>query len=200
MSNLQFNTKTAKEAIVVRRNYLQAGIHHNCNLVEYAIKATPNGNQFVSFTFEQDETKEVAELKIWYPQPERAIARDEETQEQAAQREVNRAIGALIHVVEVVTGAEMPTITATTFEGFATSTLAVLNKGKKNKVKVKQIYDKNGLYATFPNNTPYLELQSTEPTRLKFTKFEIENRLKKAVAPEATVDTSNATKTDDLPF
>ncbi len=196
--SLQFNSKVAKESQPVRRNYLQAGIHEHCNLVEFGLKTTPNGTKYVSFLFEQEGSSEIAEHKVWYPRPETAQPREEETVEQAQQREVNNALSQVIHIVENVTMEEMPVITATTFEGWAEQAIARLTNKKKHQVKLKLIYDKNGQFATTPNRVPFVEAQEVNPTRLKFSKFEIENRLKKAEAPEATVSTSN--DVDKLPF
>jgi hypothetical protein len=198
MSNFNFSAKSAKESQPVRRSYLDAGIHQNCSLVEYGIKATANGTPYVGFVFEQDDTKATADLKVWYPKPESVQPREEETLEQAQQREINKSLSQLLHVAETVTGKEITDINATSFEDFANKVIARIKGSKLGKVKVKLTYDKNGQYAVFPNGLPFLEMQEIEPTRLKFTKFELENRMKKAEAPQQTI--SAPKEEDKLPF
>ena len=197
----------AKEAQPSRNSKFGAGIQENAELTEVTLGETQSGKKFLDFIFTRKETQEFHNKRVWYPGDTPRV-RDGETEAQAAQREVNEALEHIISIVETYLPSDKAAIMANNFEDFCKKAQKKLKghfEGKK--VRVKILYDQNGVYTQFAKFPPYVELQlEGQRSRLKISRWEQENRMTPADGPSTDLPFTNSNDlgpvadADDLPF
>lgn len=209
--NQQFSTKQAKENLQAnsKRTRLSPGIHTGVYLENVEITETVNGKPYMEFMFVKKETNEVAPKRVWFPS-DKPYIKDGEDENQAKQREVNEALGHIVTILECFVPSDEAEITAGSFKEFCEVAAGKI-KGSSfedTPVRLKLLYDAAGVFTEFPRFPNYIErdVPGTE-IKLKFSKWELANRMTPSEESEAPKDNSSSIlngktedKTDDLPF
>ena len=186
MSN-PFNTKQIKEVSKTNnRSKLGFGIHDDCVMSAVEVGVTSSGSQYIDLIFERPATNEWNNKRIWYPSDD-AKPRDGETQEEANNRDITQRLEHIVAVMDVYLTDKESEVQATTFDEFCQKAVRALgNKFVGVPVRLKLTYDKDGIYSEFPRFPGYVERQiEGSPTRLKFSKWELENRCTPSDGPDS---------------
>ena len=133
---------------------------------------------------------------------------DGETQEQAAQREVNGKLQHIQHALETFLPSNQTVITASSYKEFTETAIRRLLPAVKDvPLRIKLLVDSKGQYVQFPRFTPYVEKQvEGQKSRLFITEWEQANRMTKAEPSSETGSSiiggsnSSSESNDDLPF
>lgn len=182
--------------------YFKVGIYTKVQLDEVKYETTDKG-AYVDFVYKtlpdtklsiyNPETGEYEEgsidanikdrKRVFVPKPGQAFPFDGETKEEAAKREERDFIVTLsTHLSAVLTTEEALNFSADNIQDLINKTTNILNQRKdKAFYNVKVRYNKDLMYSEFPGRgkqwfEPYKE---GEPTKLKFSPWEIKNRVNK---------------------
>lgn len=102
-----------------------------------------------------------------------------ESLEDAKSRDVNERLAHIVKFMDIFLGKEVvDSFAAPNFKSFAEKAAAMLNDSiGNNTVNIKLIYDKDGVFSTFPTFPNYIEkhVPGQEPT-IKFSNWELEHR------------------------
>lgn len=150
MINFNVNSSIESEG-VVSAQYLEAGIHENVELknVEYA--KTPQGNEYIAFTFENESGKLVH--TEWSP-------KSKDDDQEKLQERVTNQIKRIKQIVTKFVPEDKYVINANNFKEFADYTVKVLNIANKGqKVRLKALYSSNG-FVTLPNYSKFQFIES----------------------------------------
>lgn len=193
-------------------NYIDVGIHENIKLTEIRFDISKNDNQFISFTFENENGNQLVHTEY---EP-RLNDNSEDARKQYDKKRLNQ-MKRIKHIATKIVSENEFKFTATDFKDFCTKTLAILTPDKyEDKLfRIKATYSWNN-YVTLPNYTPFIEdmaLVPKEKSRLsilsldKITKDrpDVETPQYISSDPFATTEdsdipTSDTDEKDDLPF
>ena len=153
------------------------GIHTNCEVTSVEV-----GENFVDINFKDSENR-THNKRLWdangnYPRKDKD-GNFTETKQQAIEREETQNLAHIVKLLHIYLGDEgISKFPALEYEEFIEKAIKVLTpKLASKKVNLKLIYDSEGMYSVFGNFPDYIEecVEGEEP-RIKFTKWELENR------------------------
>jgi len=197
---MNFDSKTVKDSVKINRTAkLPVGIHSDINLDKVEVSKTANGYEYIEFLFKQKESGEEARQRIFFPNGD-ARQFDDETPQEANQRDVNQRLAHVIVITETLNANKDCNIEAKTFAEFCNKAAEVAMKGKDTTVRLKLVPNSKG-YTDFPKYPNYIENQDlTKETRLRFSEKELQ-RISDLAAPKSDnplIDTAKPAA--DLPF
>lgn len=188
-------------------NYVDVGIHDNAELTEIKADTSPNGNNFIAFTFTTPDGKVLTKTE-WQPTGEEYDALLKK-----AQNQVKRIKHIMTkYIPESETKVEYDTDNWMKYASTVKAKLDPYIKGVK--VRIKGVYDNNN-YVTLPNYVPFIERMDVEQTTLEMRSIdkvtrdvadrevpvtnplEIEDSDAVSPFPEQSKDTGDI---NDLPF
>lgn len=167
---------------------------------EYGVSEN-SGNEYMDFTFKTSEN-ETHRHRVWAPKPDSAYVRDGETQEEAGKREINERLAQIVQIATPHLGGKPLNLVTNSFADFCTKVSQKIksNVGKVN-LTLKLILDSKKEYVQVPRYGVFIErYEEGSKSRLKFSKWERENALKRPQAPENVLDNSSEVEGDDFPF
>lgn len=201
-----YSTKTATtNNTEFNSSYMPVGINDNITLKSVNVAKSPNGHDFLEFTFENAEGQSVT-MTEWKNEKNMWIKTDEELQ----QRD-NQQFGRILQIIDAVKGSHDE------FEGnsfpeminWAKNQLFPegVNEVKMNYVRLKVVYDKKGFTAVSRNGI-FIEPMSITESQIKLWKNDLLERPivadKEPAADPLSVTAAPVTETqtgaDDLPF
>ena len=197
--------KTAKETLKsnTKRTRLKPGIHTGVYLEEAKVTETANGKPFLEFMFVKKDSNEIAPKRVWFPS-EKPYLREGETEEQAAQREINEALGHIVTILECYVSSDESEIVASSFAEFCDIAVQriMASSFEELPVRLKLIYDSDGKFTAFPRFPNYIERDVVDkPVNLYFSKWELANRMTPAVEETMSAESnSSIVVSDELPF
>lgn len=185
-------------------NFADVGIHENVELTEVKAETSPNGNNFIAFTFTTTDGKLLTKTE-WEPS-----GNDESLLLKKAQNQAKRVKHIMSkYVAEGDTKIEYDTDNWMKYASTVKAKLTPFIKGVK--VRIKAIYDNNN-YVTLPNYIPFIErMDSGSKTTLEILSIDkltrdvadkeipVENSLENTGTPP-TPPTGGNDGDDDLPF
>jgi hypothetical protein len=180
-------------------NYMDPGIHENCEMLRIVVDTSPNGNHFIAFYFENEDGKSFSHTE-WEPK---------ETDPVKLENKTNNLAKRIKHIATKYVSKEViENITATDFESMCKEIVkAIGDKFKGVKVRLKVTYN-NKNFTSFPNYVPFMENMTIAKTKLNIRS--IDKMVKDAPDKEATPTTNpfeptvppvaTATANDGNPF
>lgn len=153
------------------------GIHTACE-----VTSIEKGENFVDINFKDSEGR-VHNKRLWdangnYPRRDKD-GNPTETKQEAIEREETQNLAHIVKLLHIFVGEEgIAKFPALEYDDFVEKAIKVLGpKFPTKKVNLKLIYDSEGIYSVFGNFPDYIEeyVEGQEP-RIKFTKWELENR------------------------
>lgn len=138
-------------------NYLDPGIHDNCEMVRLVVDTTTNGNNFMAFYFEDGEGKPFSHTE-WEPKETDPIKLESKT---------NNLLKRVKHIAtKFVSKDAFDAIVSTDFKSFCEGVQKVISEKYKGvKVRLKVTYN-NKNFTSFPNYVPFVETMDINPTKL----------------------------------
>jgi hypothetical protein len=180
-------------------NYVDVGIHNNCEMVKMVVDTSVNGNHFIAFYFENEDGKTFSHTE-WAPKSDDPIKLENKTR---------NLLKRVKHIATKYISTEVfDGIVSSDFNSFCSGVVkAIGEKYKGVKVRIKVTYN-NKNFTSFPNYTPFIEKMDVEKTKLTIGSID---KVVKDVADREPVVTGNPfepvveTSTtvvdkDDLPF
>ena len=175
------------------------GIHSNCKVTSIDF----NPAEYLDINFEDSEGR-FHNKRLWKPSgkfPAEVQLPDgtkrKETTAQALEREEALNLSHLIKLIHIFLGeAEIERFPALEYDAFIKRAINLLEPSLATKqVKLKLIYDTEGMYSTFGKFPDYIELhqEGKEPT-LEFSNYEKSNRC--TYKGKKTSDSAKAADTD----
>ena len=171
------------------------GISENAEMTTVGVDTASNGNSFLKFEFKGEDGSSISHFE-W------PIDSNAEGWEKRLESQMKR----VKHIMTKFLPEDKVLITANDFEGFAKQVITLLgNTYVGTKLRMKTVYSYNN-YVSIPKYVPFMELMTTESTRLKVTNFD---KMEKDEAdnPSAlnTTTSGNGVATepaesDELPF
>jgi hypothetical protein len=197
---MNFNSKTIREAIksTESRVKLLPGIHDNIYFEKFDLGKTQAGQDYVDVVYGQKDSSSYIYKRVWFPADEPRV-KEGETKEEARSREANDALSHIVLVTDLLLAGKDADIEAKTFDEFVKKAEDKTAKVRDNQpLRIKVIYDSDGVYSDLPRFANYLErqIEGVAP-KLRFTKWELENRMTPAKVVNAP---KTDTIVDDLPF
>jgi len=153
-------------------NFMDVGIHENVELVEVKVETSPNGNNFMAFTFRSGDGKELTKTE-WQP------INDKETLAKKAKNQATR----IKHIMTKYLPEEQTKIEYDTdnWSKYASTVKAKLDPVMKGvKVRIKAVYDNND-YVSLPNYLPFIERMDADEKKLSILSID---KLKKDDSPD----------------
>lgn len=204
-----YSTKTATtNNVEFNSSYMPVGINENVFLKSVTVEKSPQGKDFIRFTFE-NENKQTAEFTEWKNEKNMWIKTDEDLQNRD-----NQQFGRILQLVNCYYD-NTPEFEGSSFAemiNWVKNTLAqgVANDNKPLRVKV--IYDNKG-YTRVSSNGIYVESMTVakEQSQIKLFKRDLMERpitadvetndpLANVTISTPDTETDNKVFPDDLPF
>jgi hypothetical protein len=198
-----FNSKAAKAEQKQRRERMTVGIQENAYLekVELGVhEATSSKYMDIVYVRKDNDTESLK--RMWWPS-DSPYQREGETKDQAIQREINDKIRTMSSILECYMSLEEAEINASSFDDYVSKFKARLDSKKFNEipVRVKLIWDTAFEYPEISKYGNWVERQIQDvPTKLRYTKYEQENRLNPDKVEKPKSDSTILDDTKDLPF
>lgn len=203
-----YNTKTAIETSN-GTGYMPAGIHDNVSISNIRVDKSPNGNDFLEISFEDEQGRTVTETE-WQNKKGLWIKTDEDLQLRD-----NQQFGRILQVINSIIPKEKQIdAELNTFGEMISWVKDQLTPyiPEKKKLRIKTVYDNKG-YITTSHNGIFVEPMDTEKSKIeklprdRFERPVIADK-ETAVDPLTSVNgstlanpsDSSINKTDDLPF
>jgi len=185
-------------------NYVDVGIHADVELTEVKADTSPNGNNFIAFTFTTLDGKSLTKTE-WQPS-----GSDDSVLIKKAQNQAKRIKHIMSkYVSEADTKIEYDTDNWMKYASTVKAKLTPFIKGVK--VRIKAVYDNNN-FVTLPNYVPFIErMDDGGKTTLEILSIDkviretadreapVENPFE-AKDPTTDVGTASPSDTGDLPF
>jgi len=172
-----YNVNTSIDSEARATNFLDVGIHDDVYLTNLEYKTSPNGNDYMVFTFEKDG-KNVS-LTEWAPSDA-----DPEKLENKTFNQIKR----VKHIVTKFISDEQFVFEVKDFKSFCENTMRILGKNYVNKaVRIKVVYN-NSNYTSLPKYTPFIEKMEVPKEKSKLSVLSID----KMVRDKADVETPQA--------
>lgn len=151
-----FNTSTAFNIEKKDVKFLDAGIHENVSLEKVRHDKSPNGNEFIEFTFSKDGAS--------MTHTEYAPQKFPDQTEDDFNSKVNKQVARVLQIMEVFYDRSKLSFTADSFATFASWVVALMNSADKSKkVRLKVVYSQSG-YTTLPKYAVYTFIESMDVT------------------------------------
>lgn len=209
MSNfkLTFTSDAAKTDMKNARRVNKPGIHDGMKMTNIDISESKSGAKYTEFRFE-NEHGDYALQRVWNPNLDNLRVNEGETEQEAAQREVNGKLQHVQHVLDTYLPSNQSSIAAGSYTEFVDIAKRRLDPVIKDvTLRIKLLMDADGQYVQFPRFTPYIEKQvEGQNSRLFITDWEKTHRMTKAEVKSESSSaiiggpTSNDVNTDNLPF
>lgn len=149
-----FNTSSAFDIQKKDVKFLDAGIHENVSLGRVRYDRSPNGNEFIEFTFEKDGAT--------MTHTEYAPQKYNDQTEEEFKAKVNKQVARVLQIMEVFYDRNKLIFEGESFAGFAAWVVALGNSADKTKkVRLKVVYSNSG-YTTLPKYAVYTFIESME--------------------------------------
>ena len=141
-------------------NYIDVGIHENVELTEVRVDTSPNGNNFIAFTFTDEDGKVLTKTE-WQPTDSEEAVLMKKAQNQAKR---------VKHIMSKFVSKDDTTIEYDTdnWIKYASTIKAKLTPFIGGvKLRIKGTYDNNN-FVTLPNYIPFIErMDSTDKSTLE---------------------------------
>lgn len=171
-----FNTSSAFDIQKKDVKFLDAGIHENVSLERVRHDKSPNGNEFIEFTFSKDGAS--------MTHTEYAPQKYSDQTEEEFNSKVNKQVSRILQIMEVFYDRSKLSFQADTFSTFAGWVVALMNGADKSqKVRLKVVYSNTG-YTTLPKYAVYtfIESMSVSSEKSKIKKLGIDSFIRPAAA------------------
>lgn len=138
-------------------NYMDPGIHDNCEMTRIVVDTSPNGNHFIAFYFEGEDGKTFSHTE-WEPKETDPIKLESKT---------NNLLKRIKHIgTKYVSKEVFENIVSTDFKSFCEGVVKTIgDKYKGLKVRLKVTYN-NKNFTSFPNYVPFMETMLSGKTKL----------------------------------
>ena len=147
-----FNTSSAFDIQKKDVKFLDAGIHENVSLEKVRYDKSPNGNEFIEFTFSKDGAA--------MTHTEYAPQKYNDQTEEEFNSKVNKQVSRILQIMEVFYDRSKLSFQADSFATFASWVVALMsNIDKTQKVRIKVVYSNTG-YTTLPKYAVYTFIES----------------------------------------
>ena len=182
------------DTLKVNGSKMGVGIHEECSVTSITVE-----DRYFDINF-SNKAGEVHNKRLWapngnYPRTDK-VTNVTETKQQAIEREEASNLSHIVKLLHIFLGEEgVAKFPALEYDDFVEKAASVLNpKFASKKVNLKLIYDGDGSYSTFGNFPDYIEEWTGSPATLKYSKWELENRLQKkeVVAPVRATNLADA--------
>jgi len=144
-------------------NFIEPGIHDNITLKEVKVDTSPNGNNFIAFTYEAEDGKRLTKTE-WEPLGEG----DEKLSKAKNQAKRIKHIMTK-YMSEDATKVEVDLDNWTKYASTVKAKLDPVIGG--TKLRLKATYDSKG-YVSTPNYIPFIERMDTEATTLSISSID----------------------------
>lgn len=161
----------------VSNNKMPVGIHEKCTVTSLV-----KGDNYFDINF-SNTNGEVHNKRLWNPNGNypKMIEGNMETKQEALSREEAANLSHVVKIMHIFLGeegvAKFPTLDYSEFLDKAITTITP--KLNTKFVNLKLIYDNDGMYSVFGNFPDYIEEWTEEGPKLKYSKWELENRMTK---------------------
>jgi hypothetical protein len=184
-------------------NFADVGIHDNVELTEVKAETSPNGNNFLAFTFTTEDGKTLTKTE-WQPTDTESDVLIRKAQNQA--KRIKHIMSKFVS--EADTKIEYDTDNWMKYASTVKAKLTPFIKGVK--VRIKAIYDNNN-YVTLPNYIPFIERMDVSKSTLEILSIDkvkreeadreapVENPFE-ADTPQASDTVAQPPADNDLPF
>lgn len=198
-----YSTKTAKSNNGFESSYMEVGINNNVELQNVEVLTSPQGKDFIKFTFEKDG--KTVNFTEWKNEKNMWIKTDEDLQNRD-----DLQFGRILQLINCFF-EETPDFEGNSFKEMINWVKLQLEQGMKNnkKLRLKVVYDKNG-YTTVSKYGTYVESMDIkeEDSQIKLFKNDLLERPivadKEPAADPFTQKSISVTENnigaDDLPF
>ena len=181
------------------RNFMDVGIHENCELTRVEYNKTEKGNEFLAFYFVNPEGEELSHTE-WKPRSESADRVENQIQR------IKQLICGYRGDKTIYISRDSFVFKADDFEEFAKTTINLLGDSYKGKkVRVKVVYSDTG-YTSLPQYWKFRFIESMdvlkENSKIKMMSIDKVTREPKPDVVETTLNPIEvkAKVNDDLPF
>jgi hypothetical protein len=219
MSNTTYKLDNSLKVTHKNNSFIDAGIHENISLVDVKADASPKGNKFLAFTFENAAGEKLTHTE-WEPTKGKVksdVVDPDEIKKQEALYDIyfnNKMQSQMKRVYAIATTfipEDMFVFEAKNFEEFAKRVAFLLsNRPASKKIRIKVVYADNG-FTSLPTYTKFPWIESMDiPTEKslikilsidKMTRDSLRDKEKPTEGPDSLLDTIVSTKkNDDLPF
>lgn len=187
-----FSTSSAFDIQKKDVKFLDAGIHENVSLEKVRHDKSPNGNEFIEFTFSKDGA--VMTHTEYAPQ------KYSDQSDTDFNNKVNKQVARILQIMEVFVDRSKLAFTADTFGTFADWVVLVMsNIDKELKVRIKAVYGNTG-YTSLPKYAVYTFIEpmtvSSESSKIKRLGIDTFVRPETAApTPDKEEPTANASST-----
>lgn len=176
-------------------DYVDVGIHDNVELTEVRADTSPNGNNFIAFTFTAEDGSTLSKTE-WQPTDSDNAKLLAKAQNQA--KRIKHIMSK--YVSEADTKIEYDT---DNWMKYASTVKAKLDPHIKGvKVRIKAVYDNNN-YVTLPNYTPFIErMDFSGKSKLNIRSIDKMERSTgdREVPTENPFESTTTEGSDNLPF
>ncbi len=148
--------------------FIDAGIHENVTLEKARHDKSPNGNEFIEFTFSKDGAS--------MTHTEYAPQKFNDQSEEEFNTKVNKQVARILQIMEVFYDRSKLSFTADSFSSFAQWVVSLTNAiNKENKVRLKAVYNNSG-YTSLPKYSVYtfIEPMTISETNSKIKRLGID--------------------------
>lgn len=181
MQNLKDLYKISKDTPNAsdKPTYIPAGIHENIRLIEVKYDISPNNNEFLAFTF-QNENGDTLTNTEWPTKFKVPFEQMSEIDQAKKVKWIRNQMSKIRQIVEAVVGKLEEEIEGGSFAEVAKNVIKVLGDSYKDKlVRIKAVYDDKG-FVTLPNwaektfieNVVDVPKESTKIRQLPSDRFE----------------------------
>lgn len=149
-----FNTSTAFNIEKKDVKFMEAGIHEDVSLERVRYDKSPNGNEFIEFSFSKDgaTTTHTEYAPQKYP---------DQTEEEFNTK-VNKQVSRILQIMEVFYDRSRLSFTADSFSSFATWVVSLMSGiPKDSKIRIKLVYNNSG-YTSLPKYSVYTFIESMD--------------------------------------
>lgn len=199
-----FSSKVIREEISTQSvSKLKPGIHDNCYLDKFEMDKTQTGSEYCDIHYKRPESNETIYKRVWFPKPDAPYQRDGESAQEAHQRENREFLSHVVLATDAILSGSEKDINAKTLKEFVTIAEQRTSKVRdKQPLRLKVIYDSDGIYSELPRFANYVEAQiEGVKQKLSFSKWELENRMTAStIQAPASDDAVTKEDSDDLPF
>jgi len=162
-----FSTELAKTITSKESSFMDAGIHDNIALVSYRLEKSPNGIDFIEFTYQNDLGQQLKQTE--YAPSKFANQTDDEFKVSVAKK-----LKKIMDIVECFYTKGTQNFDAATYYDFCNWVVGLLDKADKTiKLRVKAVYQPNG-YVSVPKQAQYTYIERMDVEKTAIAKLSID--------------------------
>jgi hypothetical protein len=164
MSEILYKMDDTIESDGLEFNFVDVGINENLELVGISYETSKNGNEFLSFSFKDEDGKTLTHTE-WKPT---------DLDPMVLQNKILNQMKRVRHIATKFVSNTEFTFTSNSFEDFSKKVISILeNKFTGVKIRCKVVYN-NSNFTTLPNYIPFMELMSIpkENTKLRISSID----------------------------